>query len=194
MQKQVIPSGSLEARFDPASGDLISLSGTGTQETIIEEKNVAHAVTTVHLSRVAETAAPQQELTELRHVAGYLVDSGSRLTLYTKPSQQEMQQNIQRTQLGHETLDSLLQQLNAVETSGTKSDQTQLYLNFKALVYLHPESCARGERGCARSYIHDSGPRTGFDWKSASASRTRCCHQGPPRRSRSCLKLDSDTG
>jgi len=145
MQKQVIPSGSLEARFDPASGDLISLSGTGTQETIIEEKNVAHAVTTVHLSRVAETAAPQQELTELRHVAGYLVDSGSRLTLYTKPSQQEMQQNIQRTQLGHETLDSLLQQLNAVETSGTKSDQTQLYLNFKALVYLHPESCARLE-------------------------------------------------
>jgi HEAT repeat protein len=143
MRKQAIPSGSLEAHFDPESGDLTSLSGTGTQDTIIEEKKVAHSVTTVGLSRIAEKAAAQEELTELRHVAGFLEDAGSRLSLYTKPSPQEMQQSIQRTQLGEETLESLLQQLDAVEASKTSSDQTELYLKFKALVYLHPESCGR---------------------------------------------------
>jgi len=96
MRKQAIPSGSLEAHFDPESGDLTSLSGTGTQDTIIEEKKVAHSVTTVGLSRIAEKAAAQEELTELRHVAGFLEDAGSRLSLYTKPSPQEMQQSIQR--------------------------------------------------------------------------------------------------
>jgi hypothetical protein len=97
----------------------------------------------VGLSRIAEKAAAQEELTELRHVAGFLEDAGSRLSLYTKPSPQEMQQSIQRTQLGEETLESLLQQLDAVEASKTSSDQTELYLKFKALVYLHPESCGR---------------------------------------------------
>jgi HEAT repeat protein len=142
-QKTVVPSGTLEARFDPALGQLVSLSGTDVQDTIITGKNVAHSASTLHLTRLSGKEVPAEDLGELRRQAQALAAKGLPLPLYTRISPEEMQSSIQRTQLGSETLDSLLQQLSAVATLKDKSDQTDLYLKFKALVYLHPESCAR---------------------------------------------------
>ncbi len=142
-QKQVIPSGTIQARFDPDQGRLVSLAGTEVQDTIIAGKKVARSSITLRLTRVSGKQLPREELTGPIREAKSLAEKGSRLALYTKVSPQEMQSSIQRTQLGAETLDSLLEQLAAVERLRPKGDQTELYLKFKALIYLHPETCAR---------------------------------------------------
>jgi HEAT repeat protein len=65
------------------------------------------------------------------------------MTLGTKPSAKEGQDNIQRTELGAATVDSLLEKLNTADDAHDTSARTQLYLKFKALVYTHPETCER---------------------------------------------------
>jgi HEAT repeat protein len=140
-KKTVTPSGSLEAQFDLTQGRVISLEGVEAQNTDIEGKNVAHSETTLRMKGVAMKRLAPDEMAGIRQLGASLEASGLRFLLYTKPAAEEMQANIQRAELGTATLEGLVPQLGMLEISREKSDETALYLKFKALIYLHPESC-----------------------------------------------------
>jgi hypothetical protein len=142
-QKVITPSGSLEGQFDVTQGRLLSLRGEDVQDTQIEGKKVAHSETTLRMTDAGLRKLSSEETAGVRQLAASLEASGVRLPLYAKPSAEEMQTNIQQTELGTATLEGLLSDLAALEVSHETAGETDLYLKFKALVYLHPDSCGR---------------------------------------------------
>ena len=57
-------------------------------------------------------------------------------------SKEESEANIERTELRTATLESLLADLANLESSSGEKNEAPLYLKFKALIYLNPESSA----------------------------------------------------
>src|SRR5581483_10192583 len=55
---------------------------------------------------------------------------------------EESERNIERTELGNDNLETLLSGLEKLESTSGDKDETSIYLKLKALIYLHPESCA----------------------------------------------------
>jgi len=138
--KKVKPGGSLAARFDLAAGHLLSLSGSETEVTQISGKTVARTETTFAMTYVGMETLNATELTELRETAATQERSVRSISLYVKRSKAEMESSVQRSELGKATLEDLLADLAKAEAA-QETNETPLYLKFKALVYVHPEAC-----------------------------------------------------
>lgn len=150
-QKKVVPQMDLKARFDLESGRLASLRGTETQDTLIQGKTVAHSETTLRLVRLSSETVPAIELNRLRKLSTWLKENSPLLALFTRRSRQEIESNIQRSELGTATLQELMEKLKALGNTSLDPDkqqaaETPVYLKFKAMVYLHPESCTQLEK------------------------------------------------
>ncbi|HEV7519845.1 MAG TPA: HEAT repeat domain-containing protein [Candidatus Angelobacter sp.] len=146
-RKKVTPKMDFVARFQSATGEMISLVGREVLDTAVEDKAIAHSETTLRLTQVAapKLSAPQKDA--LIKAAAALKENSSRLTVFAVKSRTEIEANIQRTELSTATLADLMAQLNALNNN-TDPDkrqavETPVYLKFKALIYVHPESCSQ---------------------------------------------------
>ncbi|MBW2340163.1 MAG: HEAT repeat domain-containing protein [Deltaproteobacteria bacterium] len=133
------PEGSLVARFDVGGGHLYSFRGTEGQIIIMAGKTVARAQITLQLEFLRKETLTAEELTAIRDASVARNMVARAVPLSATISKQEREAIIQRSELGQETLESLVAQLAKAESEGKRRD-TPLYLKFKALVYLHPET------------------------------------------------------
>jgi hypothetical protein len=138
----IIPHGNLLARFDFASGTLSSLGGSESQDFLISRKKVGHGASTVTITFLRKEQLNELELSSLRNIFSAREKTVAPVSLLVRPSQEETETAIQKKELGDETLESLLAELGKAESAKDPNfDSTSLYLKFKALVYIHPESC-----------------------------------------------------
>jgi len=137
-QTTIKPSGQLIAGFDFSHGRLVSLNGSESQTILIANKTVARVNTTLSLNFVRSETAVPAELSALRReneARGRLVAA----VPLSATSKEAGERAIHRSELGEATLESLLAGLAKAE-SASDHHNDRLYLKFKALVYLHPES------------------------------------------------------
>ena len=128
------PGGSATAIFDNA-GVLTGIDSYELQRVKVADKQIANGVTKLRLRRVGSRRMSAADLAQLRRLEG-----GSRSVL--APGESVLTDTAaQRTELGTATLGSLLRRLVEIEKNPAPGDaSTELYLKFKAMVYLHPES------------------------------------------------------
>lgn len=132
------PSGYLTAGFDLTRGRVVCLKGKESLTVTMARKIVARAETRVELNYTGEERLSQPELSAMR-IAGARQEGEAPVSLSAANSKDQSEASIQRTELGDATIESLLAELAQMEAS-TGKDETSLYLKFKALVYLHPET------------------------------------------------------
>jgi HEAT repeat protein len=138
----ITPSGDLLARFDVAAGHLLSLDGTESDVTSIAGKTVARSETTLKLTYKSPQTLSEKAIEELRAEKSERERTVRPIALFLKRSKEEIENSIAAAKLGKDTEDSLLAQLAEAEsTAAVNTDSTDLFLKFKALVQLHPESC-----------------------------------------------------
>ena len=140
----VHPQGSLVARLDRGAGRLISLTGTETNTQVFVGKTVAHAQTVLRLEYARTERPGRADLTKLQDAEAARAKTVAASVLSALPSRKEAETIVQRKRLGAATLESLLAELGQAErVQDRKADDTPLYLNFKALIYVHPKVSAR---------------------------------------------------
>jgi hypothetical protein len=145
MRQVVTPVLDLAARLDPSGAGLVALAGTETQDTSVEGKHVAHSETAVRLARTAIVTLSPAQLAAVRARAETLAANSVSAPMFARRSPQEVETNVERTELGAATEQDLLARLAAVDGAGAAADKGEtdaLYLKFKALAYLHPEAAA----------------------------------------------------
>jgi HEAT repeats len=140
--KTITPKGSLVASFDLKGGHLVSLSGMESQVIGISGKNVATAETNLQMSYLGKETLSAAELSAIRVANAQRENIALAVPLSVTRSKEESEALIHRNELGSATLESLLADLAKLEASAEEANETPLYLKFKALVYLHPESSA----------------------------------------------------
>src|SRR5262249_30447244 len=140
--KTISPKGELVASFDLKGGHLVSLSGMESQVIAISGKKVASAETRLQMNYVGAEMLSAAELSALRAANVQREKITVAVPLSATRSKEESEALIHRNELGTATLESLLADLARLEASSEQANETPLYLKFKALVYLHPESSA----------------------------------------------------
>lgn len=138
--QKIEPRGSTRASF-AANGDLLSLEGDETQRVLVAKKVIATGSTTLRLRR----ASPPTPLARSERAALAALLVGFRdvpaESLSTASSAASTETSLHRQELGGDTLDSLLAQLRGFHPAEPGSrESTGLYLKFKALVVLQPET------------------------------------------------------
>lgn len=135
------PGGKLTANFNLKDGYLVSLKGTESQKIIISNKDVGQVKTDLDMTYISQTSLTSQQLVKLQTARTEREKLNPSIALSATPSEAEIEAKIQRQELGDATLESLLANLKKAETSSdTNQNHTPLYLKFKALVYLQPDS------------------------------------------------------
>ncbi len=137
-QTTIKPSGHLTARFDFGNGRLVSLNGSEAQTILIANRTVARANTTLSLIFVRSEMTPSTELAALRRENEAREKQTAALPL-SATSEEAGERAIHRSELGEATLESLLADLAKAESAPDHRND-RLYLKFKALIYLQPES------------------------------------------------------
>lgn len=138
------PQGGMNVGFDPATGQLISIEASESYAIVINGKNVGSSSTSFSLKRTglsAMSAAKQKSLLKGHEAAARALRATS---LWVPQTNAERDTLLYRQKLGGETVSSLLAQLSVAEKAGDRdTNSTELYQKFKALIYLHPESCQK---------------------------------------------------
>jgi hypothetical protein len=139
---EISPKGSMVATFDFQLGYLVSLNGMESQTTLIEGRTVATAKNSLRMAEVRQETVGPEELAAIRELSTGRERIASAIPLFAPPSQEANEASIQRAELGDATLESLLSTLAQLDSATGNTNETPLYLKFKAMIYLHPESCA----------------------------------------------------
>lgn len=138
------PRGGMVVSFDTVTGQLLSIEGSESYDIVINGRNVGISETSFKLKRAGFSRMPAKKRAALlkEHAASSnLIQATS---LWVAPSNAQMDNLLYRQKLGKETTVSLLAELAAAEKAADKNyKDTDLYQKFKALIYLHPESCHR---------------------------------------------------
>jgi HEAT repeats len=138
----VTPAGSLTATFDQNKGRVVALNGTESQTIEVDGKTVAHSRSILWLDYVGTEVLVPAKLAALRAVNSRLETSVAATPLSVAVSKEESETSIERTELATDNLGTLLADLARLESASGDQNETPLYLKFKALIYLHPESSA----------------------------------------------------
>jgi len=136
----ITPKGEMTAYFDLRAGRMIALSGTESQSIEMAGKTVARAQNTVRLNYLGKEILDSAKLAMMREASSQRAKLVAAVPLSVTASKEESEASIERTELGTATLESLLADLGNLESSSGETNETPLYLKFKALIYLHPES------------------------------------------------------
>lgn len=146
-QNKVTPiitsTGQLTAEFDRQQGRLTKLTGQEIQQFEVSKKAVGESKTDLNLSFSAQAKLATTALTQLQQDAKHRFQQSPAIALGQGLSEQASITKIHRQQLGEDTLETLLKALDQVEQSAAPAattDQTTLYLKFKALIYLQPKT------------------------------------------------------
>lgn len=136
----VQPEGATEFLFDAKGGFLEALNGSETERISVSGKEVARVESRMSLRRLRGETVPTSEYLTLLEAFRSRKAVADFIPLTMTISEEDSELAIQRTALGQATLESLTAELRMLEAEGRRQD-TNLYLKFKALVYLHPEAC-----------------------------------------------------
>jgi HEAT repeat protein len=137
------PKGEVEAVFDTAKGRLASLDGTETEGFTVNGQPVGSARNEIHLAYRGTDRPSAGEMTALSDAERSMAAVAAPVPLSTDFARENLEAASYQQDLGDATLDSLLADLKAAEeTGGPRFDTTPLYLKFRALIFLHPETCA----------------------------------------------------
>jgi hypothetical protein len=147
-RRKITPKMDFEAHFNSTTGQLTSLIGHEVLDTAVEDKDVAHSETRLRVTQMGAPKPSAAEKDTLLKTAAWLKENSSRLAVFAVRSRSEIEANIQRTELGAATLADLMAQLNSLKADPANPDkqmaaETPVYLKFKALIYIRPESCAQ---------------------------------------------------
>jgi HEAT repeat protein len=127
-----------------AQHHLVGVSAKEAQIASIQNREVSHGLLKLELSLQRKEEALPSELATLRTASAERAKTSAAVRLYEPTSPEQAEQNIQRQALGSSTLESLLKNLIAAEAgSPSENEITALFLKFKALAYIRPESCAQ---------------------------------------------------
>jgi len=143
VRQSITPGGSLMATFDLAGGHLSTLTGSLSEATVIGGKEVARAESRINLSHTKTVTVAANVLAALRRAHAERALIAEAVPLPSRPSADESEITIQKSELRGATADSLLADLARTEASPANADETSLYLKFKALVYLQPDVSPR---------------------------------------------------
>jgi len=127
-----------------AAGCLTGRSVTDAQSQTVQEKFVGQGTLKLDVHLLRKEAAPATELAALgaTHAEQARTDRGTGLYVPRSPEQDELA--IQRQELGSATIEGLLADLAMVERAKPQErDVTRLFLKFKALAIVRPETCAK---------------------------------------------------
>jgi hypothetical protein len=138
----ITPKGELTANFDLRAGRILALSGAESETIEMGGKTVARARNAVRLNYVGREILDPAKLAAMREASSQRSKLVAAVPLSVMTSKEDSELSIERTELGSATLESLLADLANLESSSGERDETPLYLKFKALIYLHPESSA----------------------------------------------------
>lgn len=131
-------SGLMRAGFDFNQGRLVSLKGSESQTIFISGKAVARVNTTLSLNFVRSEKPTAIEMATLRREMESLARQIEAIPL-SATSEEAAERNLYRSELGEAKFESLLGDLQKAESAADHRND-RLYLKFKALIYLHPES------------------------------------------------------
>ena len=137
----VRPSGETEMLFDAKGGFLEAAAGSETERVTVSGREVARVESRMSLRRTGRGAVTSSEHLARLEAFRWRRTVGDFIPLTMAVPEEESEQAIQRTALGQATLESLRAELATAEAAGRRPN-TDLYLKFKALVYLHPEFSA----------------------------------------------------
>jgi HEAT repeat protein len=138
----ISPGGSLTGTFDPKAGRLIALNGAQTQTIDVAGKTIAHSQSTVKFDFVGAERLDRARLITMREASAQSERLVHATPLSASMSEKDGEASIERTELATDSLQSLLTDLSSLESSTGEKNETPIYLKFKALIYLHPESSA----------------------------------------------------
>jgi HEAT repeat protein len=127
-----------------AGGSLIALSASEGQSMSFQNKNVGHGVLKLDMQLLRKEEPTPGDLALLRAARTEQLKIARAVRLYDPPSPEQADLNVQREALGNATLESVLAELAvAEEKTLEEKDITQLFLKFKALAVMRPESCSQ---------------------------------------------------
>ncbi len=142
MSTAVIPSGELNIRYDPKRQMLISVQGGETNRVEIEGKQIGTSDTAFVLQHTGNRQLAGKKLSGLLKSIKTQMTHEQPTPLWIAPSHDESDAIISRQTLGGDTLETLFVKLSDFEAMKIPwTEASELYLKFKALIYLHPESC-----------------------------------------------------
>lgn len=140
MQTRIIPKGHTVIRMDAKKGTILSLEGEENQQVWVKEKVVSNSFTQFRfdlLESGKSAPAEWESYLESWKLAGL---NATPVSLAFNLSAEEAERMIQREALKDATLTDLQQSLNQLAKEGKTSD-LDLYLQFKALIFMQPEVC-----------------------------------------------------
>lgn len=140
------PRVSADIVFDCAQGTLSTLKTEGTVATRVNRVEIGTSQFT--LAMKLRTISPLRESADLASLRRSNGLGGSRdgveaYSVTATESAEAIESLIQKTELGELTAEKLLALLKAAQLSGKADAIQDLYLKFKALIYLHPEACGQ---------------------------------------------------
>jgi len=135
----ITPEGGLDVIFDAKRGRVEAMSGSETERISVSGLDAARIESSLSLRHIGTESIPATEHDEMRRAFAALSSVADFVPLTVAVSEEESELAVQRTALGQATLGSLLKEMNRAEAEGQERN-TGLYLKFKALVYLHPET------------------------------------------------------
>lgn len=142
ISKTIVPKGKFVAHFDLATGGLSSMRGSESQTILVQNKKVGEATNHFQMELVRKEILKASDVAALKNQFSGREKTTQSVSLFVMPSPEEVEASIHRKQLGDATLESLLAELERAESGAAPNlDTTALYLKFKSLIYLHPESC-----------------------------------------------------
>lgn len=144
LAKEFVPTGSMLIRYDSARGRVLSVAGAESITSLMNHKQVGQSRNELRLAHKASGCVAARERASL--VAADTVEATwrtARLALSASiQSAADDDRMIARSTLGEDTLQTLLSLLRRVSAGERGAiDDTGLYLKFKALASLKPESC-----------------------------------------------------
>lgn len=132
------PQGELRIRFAP-NRRLQEIDGAESLLLYAGERQVGSSQTTFRLTRTKLTTVADRARAELRRQFEQTTRDSDPQPLFQPQGREENLRLLYRQKLGDQTLDGLLEELQALEKAANGGDDTELYLKFKALIYLQPE-------------------------------------------------------
>lgn len=142
VSKTIVPKGKFVANFDFATGGLSSMRGSESQTILVQNKKVGEVTNNFQMELARKEILKASDVAALKNQFFGREKMTQAVSLFVIPSEEEVEASIHRKQLGDATLESLLAELERAESgAATNLDTTALYLKFKSLIYLHPESC-----------------------------------------------------
>jgi hypothetical protein len=135
------PSGSSDVLFHPKEGRLISIQSQIGQQTWLKNLRISEGTTRFSLQHKTTGTLPAAGLDALQKGYRQTVAQTKPGTLFGLPVVQGDSEDMQRQQLGDDTLETLMKAVRTLPENADMDTQTALYLKWRALLSLQPDTC-----------------------------------------------------